>query len=323
MFRAALKILEATIGIEASKESLLPPPSFNIEVKSLLTDFYRVDLIPYSESLNGYIRILESLGSPRYARHGKEYIFSGAFDKLSHAASDLRFSFWGNQGFLYRYILYLLEKYHDIYNLHACALFDQNDGNLYIIIGGAGSGKTVYLLSGLEKGLKLFSTETVHFRLKKNNIELFKGSLVDNIRKGTLLYDFPQFLGDSDLSPQEEIWQTKIAVDLSAHATDFETLINPSGMHIIFPHVEEGREGFVQTTIKDAKRSSKILFDNISQKIGETTILYDQLTVLGLDEIDMARSRLEKVRCFVDHSSITQILSILSNPKDCWGNLFS
>ena len=207
MFKIALKILKATVGIETNNKKLLPHLPFPREVKSLLTDFYRLDEIPYTEDLDGYVRILESPKAPHYERHGNEYIFSGPFEELSRTASDLRFSFWGNQGFLYRYALYLLEKYHHIYNLHACALYNPKDGTLYLIIGGAGSGKTVYLLSGLDNGMQLFSTETTHFRITNSEIVWFKGSLVDNVRFGTIIHDFPEFLPDVKIPDPEKIWQ--------------------------------------------------------------------------------------------------------------------
>jgi hypothetical protein len=323
MFKTALSILKATVGVETNKKNLLPPLPLNIEVKSLLTDFHRVNEIPYTEDLDGYMRILESPEIPHHERSGNKYSFSGPFEELSRTASDLRFSFWGNQGFLYRYALYLLEKYHRIYNLHACALFDQKERALYLIIGGAGSGKTVYLLSGLAKGLRLFSTETVHFCIQKDQIEWFKGSLVDNVRFGTLIHDFPEFLPDVKVPAADKVWQEKIALDLSSYATEFETLKNASAVHILFPHIEQGLTGFVQNTISDTNKSGKILFDNISQKIVETTILFDQIPVLGLDEEDMARLRLESVFECVKHPSISRIVSILSNPQDCWGNLLS
>lgn len=323
MFKTALNILKANVGVETNAKKLLPPLPFDIEVKSLLTDFHRVDRIPYTKNLDGYIRILQSQEAPHYTREKNGFIFSGPFEELSRTATDLRFSFWGNQGFLYRYTLYLLEKYHKIYNLHACALFDPKKHELYLVIGGAGSGKTVYLLSGLEKGLRLFSTETVHFRIKENQIEWFKGSLVDNIRFGTLVHDFPQFLPDVKLPAPDKLWQEKIALDLSSYATDFEALINIEAVYILFPHIEAGRKRFIQNVITSVNKSSKILFDNISQKIVETTLLYDQIPVLGLDQKDMARLRLKTVIECVKHPSITQILSILSNPRDCWGDILS
>jgi hypothetical protein len=323
MFKIALSILKATVGVESNSKLLLPSLPFDIEVKSLLTDFFRVDRIPYSEDLNGYIRILESSEGPHYERLGNTFVFSGPFEGLSRTASDLRFSFWGNLGFLYRYALYLLEKHHKIYNLHACALFDQKKQALYLIIGGPGSGKTVYLLSGLAKGLRLFSTETVHYRIGKDRIEWFKGSLVDNVRFGTLVHNFPEFLPDVKIPSEDKLWQEKIALDLSSYATDFDTLKSTTSVTILFPHIEQGREGFIQNTIRDINKSSKILFDNISQKIVETTILYDRIPVLGLDEKDMARSRLESVIECVKHPSISKIVSILTNPMDCWGSFLT
>lgn len=323
MYRLALKILRATVGIETDNKKLLPHLPFTIEVKSLLTDFHRIDPIPYTDDLDGYIRILESPEAPRYERQGRGYIFSGPFEELSCSVSDPRFSFWGNQGFLYRYALYLLEKHHKIYNLHACALFDQKYHALYLIIGGAGSGKTVYLLSGLAKGMRLFSSETVHFNIENNQIEWFKGSVVDNVRFGTLVHDFPQFLPDVKGPDPEKLWQEKIALDLSLFATDFDTLHNTKAVYILFPHVEKGIKGFVQNTVSDTRKSAKFLFDNISQKIVETTILYDQIPILGLDDKEMAQSRFESALECVKHPSITQIVSIISNPKDCWGDLLN
>jgi hypothetical protein len=323
MFKTALRILKTTVGIEANKEQLLPPFPFDIEVKSLLTDFHRVENIPYTKNHDGYIRIQDSSDAVSCERQKNQYIFSGPFETLSLKASDLRYSFWGNQGFLYRYALYLLEKHHKIYNLHACALFDEKDQTLYIVVGGAGSGKTVYLLSGLDKGLRLFSTETVHLCIKNNEIEWYKGSLVDNIRIGTLAHDFPQFLPDIKLPPPEELWRKKIAIDLSSYATGFDTLYKVRNVFFLFPHIEAGRKGHVQNELTDVKISSKLVFDNISQKIAETTILFDQIPVLGLDEKHMARSRLERSYEIVEHPSITQVVSILSNPKDCWGDFLS
>ncbi len=323
MFKTALRILKATVGIETNKEQLLPPFPFGIEVQSLLTDFHRVEQISYAENHDGYIRIQESPEAAHYEGQDNQYIFSGPFENLSLRASDLRYSFWGNQGFLYRYTLYLLEKCHKIYNLHACALFCERDHALFLIIGGAGSGKTVYLLSGLDKGLRLFSTETVHFRIENNEIEWFKGSLVDNIRLGTLVHDFPRFLPDIKLPPPEKLWQKKIALDLSSYATDFDTIKDVRAVSILFPHIEEGRMGCIQNEVTDTKKSSKLVFDNISQKLVETTILYDQIPVLGLDKIDVARSRLGGSFELVKHPSIDRVVSILSNPQECWGDILS
>ncbi len=321
MHRTAVKILKTRIGIESTVKDLLPSFPLKIEVKSLLTDFMDVGQIPYSENLDGYISIHESEGAPSYEFLGDRAIFKGPIRKLFRDASDLRFSLWGNQGFLYRYSLFLLEKKHRIYNLHACALTSQKKNHLYVVIGGAGSGKTVYLLSGLAKGLKLFSTETVHFRMDKNTISWFMGSLVDNVRLGTLMHNFPQFLRHIDTQETDDEWQKKIALDLSSYKNDSEKLTAPSAITILFPRIEEGRKGFIFTPFMDKRKAAKTLFDNITQKLSETVILYDRLPVLGFDEEKMAQKRLSTAVQLVQHKSVIQTASVLSNPDECWGEL--
>ena len=190
-----IQILKATVGIRSNAKALLPTFPQTIEVKSLLTDFAKMVEIPCSGELDGHIVLENKPAGPatfEFSKH--KALFHGPLLELEDSASDLRFSLWGNQGFLYRFILFLLEEKHRIYSLHACGLFDEKRNFLYVIVGGAGSGKTVYLLSGIAKGLKLFSTETVHFKIEGNELIWFKGSLVDNVRLGTLIQDFPQFL---------------------------------------------------------------------------------------------------------------------------------
>ena len=191
MYQTAVKILEATIGIRSNREELLPILPSGVEVESLLTDFLRVEQISYAEGLDGYISVEDAEGDLAYEFQDNGVIFKGPFSRLQKEASDPRHTLWGNQGFLYRYSLYLLEKKHNIYNFHACALYQEDRDALFVIIGGAGSGKTVYLLSGLEKGLKLFSTETDHFQIEGGDIIWHMGSVVDNVRYGTLKHDFP------------------------------------------------------------------------------------------------------------------------------------
>jgi hypothetical protein len=321
VYKAGIKILKARIGIESNREELLFHFPLKTEVKSLLTDFKDVESIPYSADLDGYISIEESREDPSFEFSGEKAIFRGPYIKLSREASDLRFSLWGNQGFLYRYALYLLEKKHRIYNFHACALYQEEKDQMFVVIGGTGSGKTVYLLSGLAKGLKLFSTETVHFRIKRDAVSWFMGSLVDNVRLGTLMHNFPQFLPKIETQEAGEEWQKKIALDLSAHKTDFEELKTPRSVVILFPRIEERRKGFLMNLIEDRKKAAKALFDNISQKIAENVILYDKIPILGFDEKQMAIARLKYASKLVHHKTITKIASVLSNPNDCWGDL--
>jgi hypothetical protein len=320
-FKAAVQILNATVGVVSNREGLLPSFPPDIKVESLLTDFRQVENIPYEKGLDGYISVQDQDIDPLYKVEDDTVIFRGPFSRLEKRTSDARYTLWGNQGFLYRYALYLLEKRHGIFNLHACALHDEEGDILYVIIGGAGTGKTVYLLSGLEKGLKLFSTETVHFQIKANQIIWHMGSLADNIRFGTLIHDFPEFLAGIKIPSPREIWQKKIALDLSEFRTSKEILKCPQAVYILFPHIERGFEKTIWNPVKDKKKTAKILFDNISQKLAETVLLYDHLTVVGWDEVKLAQRRLEAIRQLLDHDSISQTASVLSNPKDCWNQL--
>jgi len=321
VFKKAIKILEARVGILSNKKNLLPLLPLKIEVKSLLTDFHSVDEIPYAAGLDGYISIEDRLSEElRYNFSPRKVKFIGSFLKLTKEASDLRFSLWGNQGFLYRYSLYLLEKNHSIFNFHACGLYEEKKNWLYVIAGGAGSGKTVYLLSGLDKGLKLFSTETVHFRIEKEKVTWFMGSLIDNIRLGTLIHNFPRFLPQKNIPVVNDEWQKKIALDLSSYKNNCEQITNPEVI-LLFPRIEEGRKHFLLIPIKDRRIAAKTLFDNISEKLSETVILYDKLPLLGLDNQELALNRLRCVTKLVHQKTLAQIASVLSNPAECWGKL--
>lgn len=321
MFQTTVKILKASIGIQSNVQEMLPFMPFGVKLESLLTDFHRVEQISSREGLDGYISVEDKGEDLAYEWHDNRVIFKGPFSRLQKDASDPRYTLWGNQGFLYRYVLYLLEKKHNIYNFHACALYQDERDILYIIIGGAGSGKTVYLLSGLEKGLKLFSTETVHFQMDEGNTIWYMGSVLDNVRYGTLMHDFPRFLPTGDSPDPQSRWHKKIAIDLSAFCVRKETIKNPQAVHILFPRIEKGFERSLWNPVTDKRKAAKILFDNITQKVAETTLLYDKLTVLGLDGIDLANARLQAVKELVGHQTVAEISTVLSNPKNCWGNI--
>jgi len=319
-FKKGLKILKATISISANRKALLPSFPLSVEVKSLLTDFKEVREIPCSSQADGSISVIEiPVEEPSYCLSGTKATFKGPFVELARKASDLRFSLWGNQGVLYRVALWLLEKKHQIYNLHACALYQAERNRLFIIAGGAGSGKTVYLLNGLEQGLALFSTETVHFKKEGSHFRWFLGSLIDNVRIGTLRYHFPRFRTPSSSNSENE-WEKKIAVDLSSYRCREESIVDPEVI-ILFPRIEEGRDDFMLSPIADHRKAAQALFDNISEKLAETWLLYDRLPLLGLDRPDLAKARLLATRELVHHKSMVLCATVLSSPRHCWGDL--
>lgn len=317
-----VQILEATVGLESNSRALLPrfPPP--VEVASLLTDFREVREIPVPVRPDGRIVLDRTRsGPPEYSLSGRKAVFRGPLLDLERKASDIRFSLWGNQGFLYRFILHLLESRHNIFSFHAAGLYDERADRLFVVAGGAGSGKTVFLLSGLARGLSLFSTETVHFRFEAGGLTWFKGSLVDNIRLGMLLHDFPEFCphGWTGIA-DDALWRNKIAIDLSPRQSRRDKLVQP-GLVLVFPHIEEGRTGFIAHPIGDPNMAAKSVFDNLSQKISETVVLYDRLPVPGFDHKALAGKRLKASQALVKHGSVERIAAVLSNPLECWGDL--
>lgn len=323
-YRTGAKILFCQFGFSSNCWEILPVWPGKIEVPSLLTDFHEVITIDWPESgADAYIFIQNLPRTmPGYETEGNQWFFEGPFLDLAQQVSDRRFTFWGNQGFLYRLTLACLEKNHNIYSFHACGLVDEDGKRLIVVAGGAGSGKTVYLLSGLRGGLKLFSTETVHFRLENGQIHWFMGSLVDNVRLGTLHYDFPDFLPAElmTLTDWSREWQTKVALDLSAFRFSSATLVSPE-CWIIFPHIEEGRTGCELNEVADRRQAARLLFQNLTEKIANSFILYDVLPIVGFDHIDLARKRLEAVVKLLSHPQTKTPVEILAGPRECWGNL--
>lgn len=322
MAKMGVRILEATVGLRSADARLLPRLPEPIDVPSLRTDFRVVEEIPFLPGLDGEIVLRPDTGSAlTFSLAGRRAVFHGPLVRAERQASDIRFGLWGNQGFLYRFALRLLEECHGIFSFHAVGLYEESRHTLYIVAGGAGSGKTVYLLGGLARGLALFSTETVHFRRTRKGLTWFKGSLVDNIRLGTLVCDFPAFLpAGSATGAGRDLWQNKIALDLAARQTPADVLVSPR-IVLLFPRIEAGRPGFVRTPLRDTRTAAKAVFDNVSQKIAETVVLWDRLAVTGLDSAALAKARWTAALELVRHASLAGTSSVLSNPQDCWGDL--
>ena len=200
------------------------------------------------------------------------------------ADSDRRYTLFGNLGFLFRYVIHALERYHDTWSFHASAMVDDK-GDLWLIPGSAGAGKTVFLLEGLRAGWTIFSTEMTHLRLTERGYEFYKGALFDNIRLGTLLYDFPaRHRAARDHAPADtDPWGAKIALDLGHVADAGRRPGQP-----LPPHREpEGRVGTGaggrRRALDRREKLVKLLFDNATEKHGGTVLLYDRLPLPSLD----------------------------------------
>jgi hypothetical protein len=62
---------------------------------------------------------------------------------------------------------------------------------------------------------------------------------------------------------------------------------------------------------------TRLLFDSISEKIGATTLLYEELPVAGLDSPSLAQARWDTVTRLVSarHWTIKQARSVLAGPE--------
>jgi hypothetical protein len=326
LHRRAIRIAHARLGLVSNNRELITRPEYFSDrvPQSLLTDFHRVDDVPWdgtsagTAGVDAEIRILDTPGlEPAIMLEPDRVLAVGDWTALEAANSDRRYSLFGNLGFVFRYAIHALERYHDTWSFHASAMVDDK-GDLWLIPGGAGAGKTVFLLEGLLRGWTIFSTEMTHLRLTDGGYELYKGSLFDNIRLGTLLYDFPAVvdrLGVA-LPSTPDPWGSKIALDLGHVQTPADVLVSPS-LRIVGPKVESGRDRVVVSPIGRREKLVKLLFDNATEKQGGTVLLYDRVPVPSLDTPSLMARRLHAMREFVERATIKSARTTLCGARNC------
>lgn len=317
-FEKVIGICEANIKLVSNKKEFL---AFKKGViADIETDFYKVKEVRVpSRGVDAYFYIIDEYSQPRVHISSDTIIAQGNLLELEKRAKDIRFSLLGNEGLFYRFTLKVLEDVHDIFSFHACSLFDEKKERLYIICGGAGSGKTVFLLKGIEVGLKIFSTEMTHFKFQSTGkLRFYKGSLLDNIRIGNLKYDYPKAreMLNIDLPQVKDEWGTKIVTDLSKFQVSSDHLNSPQ-IFLVFPHIEHEKRESIVNEIKDKRVLSKCLYDNISSKIGETILLYEKIPVVGLDTPLSAKRRLQAVNKFTQYGKLQKAVNVIAGAKNC------
>jgi hypothetical protein len=325
--RRAIRIVHARLGLVSNNRELITRSEYFTDrlPQSLLTDYHRVDDLPWDGALSGVdaeVRIIDTPGlGPAIAMELDRVLAVGDWTALEAANSDRRYSLFGNLGFVFRYTIHALERYHDTWSFHASAMVDDK-GDLWLIPGGAGAGKTVFLLEGLTRGWTIFSTEMTHLRLTAGGYEFHKGSLFDNIRLGTLLYDFPAVVDRLGVTvpPSTDPWGSKIALDLRHVQTPADVLVSPS-LRIVSPKVESGRDRAVVTPIGRREKLVKLLFDNATEKQGGTVLLYDTLPVPSLDTPTLMARRLDAMRGLVDRATIKSARNTLCGARNCMEGL--
>lgn len=326
--RRAVRFVRAQIGLVSNNRHLISNPEFfesRAVIQSLVTNVHAVPEITFVEPLDARMFILDLPGAAPSVQVGEDEVLAVAdFTALEAACSDRRCSLFGNLGLFFRFALAVLERRYGIFSFHASALYLPEQNELMLVVGGAGAGKTVFLLEGLRRGYQVFSTEMTHLEFRGSDVVFHKGSLVDNIRQGNFVYDFPDAaerlgLGLPDVA---NVWAHKLAVDLAAVAPEADELINPR-LSLLFPKIESGRETAVISDVAPGPKMVKLLFDNASEKIGGTGLLYDHIPLPGTDAPDIAAMRLESMNRLVhEHTDlIVRAKDILAGTHNCMEGL--
>jgi len=320
MYKRAVKIVEARIGIVSNSEKLITEPRYfeGQVMESLLTNIHSIESIPYSNDLDAYfIAIDDPSVEPQVKMTEKFFWATGDFTRYEKECSDNRYSLFGNLGLFFRYLLVTLERYHHIYSFHASSMFSRSRNTLLLVVGGPGAGKTVFLLKGIEEDWEIFSTEMTHFKFTEEGYLFYMGSLYDNIRLGTLIYDFP---GANrrlkvEIPDVPDVWGHKIAINMR-HIAAQPQYLNPL-VAIVEAKIESGRNTPIIKTITRKEKIAKLLFDNATEKFGSSVILYDRIPVESLDRPDLAARRLQEMYRFVEEVRLHPVKSTLAGAQNC------
>jgi len=321
MFKRAVKIVEARIGLVSNNEKLITEARYfeGQVMESLLTDIHSIEPIPFSDDLDSCFVVIDDPNiQPQVKITEKVCTATGDFSRYEKECSDNRYSLFGNLGLFFKYLLVTLERYHQIYSFHASSMYSPSRDTLLLVVGGAGAGKTVFLLKGLEDDWKVFSTEMTHFRFTAKGYEFYRGSLYDNIRLGNLIYDFPK--ANEKLQVEippgvADVWGYKIAIDMR-HIAASPHYRNPR-VTVVDARIESGRDTPIVKTVTRQEKIVKILFDNATEKLGPTLVFYDVIPVESFDTPDLMRRRLEVMQRFVAEVKLNPVKSVLAGAKNC------
>jgi len=328
LFKRSVRSVEAQVGLVSNNEELILNPAclrplaadIAPEIWNIGTALHKVEETTTRE-LDGYLIVLDSPDLPLHISASTNLVYlSGDIATLEATAQDKRWTLFGNLGLFFRFALSLLETGHGIYSFHASSTYNPRTNELLVFVGGPGSGKTVLLLEAvLHQGHQLFSAEMTHVRLTAAGCQFYKGALFDNIRVGTLVEDFPELLGarTAELASIAARWEKKYAVNLSAYQTAGDELIN-SAISLIFPQIESGRKGIVINDHLPDHLVSRLLYNNLSEKLRESLHLYDGALVYDFPEAPQQREKRKHfVSAFMKLPQLQRRRSVLSGVQDC------
>jgi hypothetical protein len=320
MYKRAVSIAQARIGIVSNNEKLVTEPRYfeGQILESLLTNIHSIQPIPYTNDLDAYFVALDDPNiQPQVKVTEKVLLATGDFSRYERECSDNRYSLFGNLGLFFKYLLVTLERYHHVYSFHASSMFSPSRNTLLLVVGGPGAGKTVFLLKGLEDDWQIFSTEMTHFKFTDQGYVFYMGSLFDNIRLGTLIYDFPEANKrlKVEIPDVPDVWGHKIAIDMR-HIAGQPHYVNPR-VTIVDAKIESGRDTPIIKTITRKEKVVKLLFDNATEKFGSPVVLYDRIPVESLDTPELMNKRLQVMVRFAEEVKFNEVKSCLAGAKNC------
>ncbi|MGD8731764.1 MAG: hypothetical protein PVH92_07790 [Anaerolineales bacterium] len=302
--RRAYRILGLTHGLESPSGLMLNDDRFFEpgEIFSAWTNWDRLEAIPFQPDMDVNIRLTDQVSRPFSITHEKKLLeIQADLKALEGTIQDRRWAILGNQGLWFRFALAIQEQ-HGIYALHAASIYDPRDDHLVVLIGKAGSGKSVFLLSAIQSGWQVFSTELTYFTAGG---AFLRGSSFDNLYVGTLTQDFPEIRHqlDVDLPEVDEPWAHKLSVDLSNMACTERELQSPT-LSLLFPHVEKGLDCAIVDEIEDPRILCRRLYESASEKISGGYLLHEQVPGPIMDTPQLAKARLQAVERLTDQKTI-------------------
>ncbi len=327
-----LKIVKLKLALISNNHELIFSPEYfeglkhpaviegeGWHIRSMLANF-KIEDFQSDLPIDGYFYIFDLSGISPTISVNKEKVFAvGEWSKLEAEALDKRYSLLGNQGLLFRYILTLLERKYGIYNLHACALYNEASNNLILALGERGSGKSALLLALLNEGrFKLFASEIVHIGLEDGKVKFYKGTLRNNVRVGHLLEDFPEIAENIGVKfgSLDDPWGTKIQLDFGMYGVEKDEIVDPK-VTLILPRIEEYNKLSLAKEITDTRRIKRALVENLSDKINSLPLIYEKVPIGSLDDAHLLSNRVKFVDNLLKCWRLERALSLFASPKNC------
>jgi hypothetical protein len=321
----AIRVINCIMNLSSNNVDLINRSEYFTErvPQSLLNNYHRIEPVNDQVNADARLYIIDNPDlRPLVSVVEDDALAQGDFTRLENESKDRRYTILGTQGLLYRYLLATLERHHGIISFHSCSLYDGNKNVITIIMASGRSGNTTLLLSGITKGYKVFSADITHCRVSGDHTVFYKGGLLVNISLGSLLYDFPSINEQLCLQCHQisDPWQVKVSVDLGRYQAATDQLINPE-IRILVPRSESRHPDVTIRHLRERGDLSRLLFENASEKIAESFVLYDVLPVCGLDTPSLARRRFAAVQRLIDIAELEHASVVVASPQTCVGVL--